>query len=376
MELKTSRVPDCPPDLVSPGWKIELLDAGKSVSRLWIVDRSMRIGGSIVKLGGISSVETELPYRGKGFAGQAMDAALKLMEREGYEASVLHGIPDFYHRFGYAPCMPEYGIRIATLNAERAPGPLALRSFQESDLPAIARIYNGENAWRTGTAVRDAETWKGFPRSVGWFSRPGVRVTVDNRDRVTGYVVFDEDPARCRASEAGGMGGDVLGSILRFLAQRAVELRKEEVHLAMPPDHPLALYARKFGCEADIRYPRNGEFMGRIIRFLPFMERLAEGLGRESEHPLPDGEAALSTEYGACILTFKDGQGALGEPLSQVAEGSARFGQGAFFQMAMGYRTARDLSAAGELAATSAQLDLLGAWFPLKNATLYWADRF
>jgi predicted acetyltransferase len=376
MELKTTRVPDCPPDLVSPGWKIELLEDGKSISRLWIVDRIMRVGGTQVKMGGISTVGTDDAFRGKGLAAQVMEAALKLMEREGYEATLLHGIPDFYHRFGYSNCMPEYGIRIATLNAERAPGPLALRSFQESDIPAIARIYNGENAWRTGTAVRDAETWKGFPRSVGWWMKPAIRVTVDGRDRVTGYVVFDDDASKCRAAEAGGMGGEVLGSILRFLAQRAVELRKEEVHLAMPPDHPLALYARKFGCEADIGYPRNGGFMGRIIRFPAFMEKLAEGLGRESEHPLPEGAVALSTEHGACNLVYRGAQGSLGEPLSQGAEGSARFGQGTFFQMAMGYRSARDLLAAGELQATSDQLDLLGAWFPLRNATLYWADKF
>ena len=376
MQLKTSRVADCPPDLVSHGWKVELLDGGKSVSRLWIVDRTIRIGGAQVTVGGIAAVGTEDAYRGKGLAGQVMEAALKLMEREGYEASLLHGIPDFYHRFAFAPCMPEYGIRIATINAERAPGPLALRSFQESDLPAIARIYNGGNAWRSGTAVRDAETWKGFPRSVGWFTKPGVRVTVDGRDRVTGYVVFDDEPGICRAAEAGGMGGDVLGSILRFLAQRAVELRKEEVHLAVPPDHPLAMYARKFGCEADIRYPRNGEFMGRPIRFLPFMERMAEGLGRDSDQFLPEGEVALSTEAGACVLSFKNGQGSLGSPITQETEGSARMGQGALFQMVMGYRSARDLQVAGELSATATQADLLGAWFPMQNATLYWPDRF
>ena len=209
MELKTTRVPDCPPDLVSPGWKIELLEDGKSISRLWVVDRIMRIGGAQMKLGGISSVGTDDAFRRKGLAAQVMEAALKLMEREGHEAALLHGIPDFYHRFGYSPCMPEYGIRIATLNAERAPGPLAMRSFQESDIPAIARIYNGENAWRTGTAVRDAETWKGFPRSVGWWMKPAIRVTVDGRDRVTGYVVFDDDASQVprRRGRRHGRGG-------------------------------------------------------------------------------------------------------------------------------------------------------------------------
>jgi predicted acetyltransferase len=376
MELKTTRVPDCPPDMVSPGWKVELLDGGKSVSRLWVVDRMVRIGGSTFKVGGISSVGTEESHRGRGLAARVFEETLKIMEREGYDATILHGIPDFYHRFGYAPCMPEYNVRIATVNAERAPGPLRLRTLQDGDFAAIARLYNGENAWRTGTVVRDADTWKGFPRSVGFFTKPAVRVALDDKDRIKGYVVYDDEPTRCRAAESGGLGGDVLGSILRFLAQRAVDLRKEEVHLAVPPDHPLALYARKFGCEADIRYPRNGEFMGRIMRFMPFMEKVAAGLGRESDLPLPDGEVALSTELGACILACKGGQGSLGEPITQGTEGSARLGQSALFQMAMGYRSARDLHAAGELQATSVQIESLGAWFPLRNGCMYWADRF
>jgi predicted acetyltransferase len=272
--------------------------------------------------------------------------------------------------------MPEYSVRIATLNAERAPGPIQLRPLQDADLPAIARLYNGENTWRTGSIVRDAETWKGFPRSVGFFTKPSVRVAADPHERVTGYVVFDEDPSRCRAAEAGGMSGETLGSILRYLAQRAVELRKEEIHLAVPPDHPLAMYARKFGCEADIRYPRNGEFMGRIVRFPAFMEKLAMGLGRDSESTLPEGEVALSTDLGACVLKFQDGFGSLGSPLTQDAEGSARLGQGPLFQMAMGYRTARELVSAGDLRANAEQADLLNAWFPLRNATMYWPDRF
>ena len=140
MELNTARVPDCPPDRVSPGWKIELLDEGASVSRLWVVDRDIRIGASVVRAGGISTVGTNDDHRGKGLAGQVMDAALALMAKEGYDVSLLHGIPDFYHRYGFAPCMPEYTLRIATVDAERASGPLALRSLKEGDYPAIARL--------------------------------------------------------------------------------------------------------------------------------------------------------------------------------------------------------------------------------------------
>lgn len=72
MKMKTTRVPDCPPDLVSPGWKIELIEGGKSISRLWIVDRTMRIGGAQVKLGGISTLGADDAFRGKGRAQEAI----------------------------------------------------------------------------------------------------------------------------------------------------------------------------------------------------------------------------------------------------------------------------------------------------------------
>src|SRR5688572_2437017 len=106
VEILETRTDACPPDHRFPGWRIEVMEGGEWASRLWIVDKDMRIGGAAVRIGGISSVETPERHRGKGLASRAMEAALRLMEREGYHATILHGIPDFYHRFGYVPCMP------------------------------------------------------------------------------------------------------------------------------------------------------------------------------------------------------------------------------------------------------------------------------
>ena len=376
MEAAETRTEACPPDFRFGGWRVELMDGEQWASRLWIVDKEMRIGGSSVKIGGISSVETGEKYRGRGLASQVMEAALKLMAREGYQATILHGIPDFYHRFGYAVCMPEYSLRISTLDAERAQGSHSLREPKDIDWPAIARLYNGENAFRTGTIVRDAGSWKGFPRSVGFFTKAAVRVAVDPKDRVVGYVVFDDDAARCRAAEAGGLSGDVLGSLLRFLAERAVTLRKEEVSLCLPPDHAMAVYARKFGCEATIRFARNGEFMGRIVDFHGFMDTFAEGLGRESDLAPPDGRVIFSTDMGLCMLIVEKGRARMDRNAPPDSQDAAHLGQGALLQMLMGYRSARDLLAAGEIQAASEPLDLLGAWFPLRNACMYWPDRF
>ncbi|MFT5376025.1 MAG: hypothetical protein ACI906_002858, partial [Candidatus Latescibacterota bacterium] len=34
---------------MSGGWAVDLFEEGKSISRLWIADRQMRIGSSVVK---------------------------------------------------------------------------------------------------------------------------------------------------------------------------------------------------------------------------------------------------------------------------------------------------------------------------------------
>ena len=185
MRLRESRTDSCPPDRVSPGWKIECLEKGRSISRLWIVDRVMRIGGATVRVGGISTVGTDKKYRGHGLASQVMHAALALMEREGYDASVLHGIPDFYHRFGYVSCIPEYDLILPAgfptpLKGGGKPKDtdghrLKLRALHPDDLPAMARMYNRENATRTGSIFRNPRTWKGFPRSAGFFMNNTMR---------------------------------------------------------------------------------------------------------------------------------------------------------------------------------------------------------
>jgi predicted acetyltransferase len=305
MDLRSYRVDSCPPDHRFPGWKVELLDGGKSVSRLWIVDKVMRVIGGEMPIGGISSVGTDEKYRGKGLAGRVMRAALELMAREGYVLSILHGIPDFYDAFGYACCMPDYETRLARAGLEkglrgnrREAETLRLRAPLRADLPAVARLYNRENADRPGSIVRAPAKWKGFPRSVGWFTKPGARLVVDSKGKLRGYVVFDA-AGECRVAEAGGEGA-ACDAILEFLALRAKRMGKDEISMILPPDHPLAIRSRDFGCRQTINYPRNGEFMGRIIDLAGFKRFVSK-----SAWPTP-GSRSDSTAWLRAALDFQD----------------------------------------------------------------------
>lgn len=194
-------------------WKVEIVNGERSVSRCWIVDRQLRIGRCPVKVGGIAGVGTERDYRNRGLARQVMEGAVELMKREGYDASFLFGIQDFYHKYGFLTCMAERRLYVDTRSAERAENKGHTRPMKKGDIPQIARLYNRDNACRTASVVRDPRKWQGFRMGAQFGVDAAVQVVVDDRNRVRGYVVYDQVEHRVRAAEVGGDGEVVFNAI-------------------------------------------------------------------------------------------------------------------------------------------------------------------
>jgi len=354
-------------------WKVEIVEGTRSVSQLWIIDRVMRIGSRAVKTGGIGGVGTDREYRMQGLAKQVLEGAVELMKREGYDASFLYGIQDFYHRFGYVTCMPERRLYVDTRAAERAEKRGKMRRVKKGDWPQIVRIYNRDNARRTASVVRDPRTWNRFPMGSQFGVDAEVWVAVDDGDRVKGYVAVDDVEGRVRAAELGGVGEDLFHTLLKFLASRAVRLRRQELSLSIPVDHPFALFCRNFGCRESTHFGRNGGPMGRIINLNSLMEKILPELEDRWGHE--DGESGvnLATDLGSCSLNWEQGKLALGEE----RKGSViRLRQEALMLLLMGYRTPSDLLAEGRIKGGRWVLPLLERLFPLQQAHMWWPDRF
>ena len=101
-------------------WQVALRLDGEVVSRVGVVKKRMRIGEAVVRMGGIAGVWTHEKHRLKGFASRCMEASIALLEAEGYEMSLLFGIADFYHRFGYGVVFPDPVLHVRTENLLRA----------------------------------------------------------------------------------------------------------------------------------------------------------------------------------------------------------------------------------------------------------------
>ena len=355
-------------------WKIELFEDDRSISWCSVIDCRIRIGASVVTMGGIGGVGTLREFRRQGYSRQVMEAALAMMERERYGISLLHGIQDFYHHFGYVTCMAEHEFSLATRDAERCGRSGAkTRRLKTGDLPAIARLYNRDNAARTGSAVRDPRRWRGFRKGTWWSTPAATQVVGDGRDRIIGYVVYDDIGNFCRAAEIGGLGEPVFTAILDFLARRAIKLRLERVWVNAPSDHPFAIYCRDFGLRLNSLYPRNERSMGRIIDFRTCIESALPTLARRWGHDQRGLRLAIRTDAGGGTLSWRDEQLILEEG---VHGRCVRLNQEQLMQLLMGYARPSDLKGLGRMTVPAKQQELLERLFPLQHAQLWWPDRF
>lgn len=364
------------------GWKVEILHRGRSISRLWITDRRMRIGAAVVRVGGIAGVGTDPAHRRRGLALRVLQRSLRLMADQGYETSLLFGIEDFYHRAGFATCMPEHGLSLAAADARRAVSPLKTRPMRPEDLAAVRRLYTAANAGRTASVVR-GRGWQGFPMGSR-FGVAGVARVVHRTaspGRLLGYFLYDDkfdyddNFDRCRLAEVAGQAAEVHAAVLGFMARRAAALRLERITASVPVDHPFALYCRGIGARDETVYPRNGGPMGRIID----LPRFVSAMVPEWERRWPAdglGGIALNTDLGAVALRRRrDGRLEVGDS----PEGAPRLrvpDQAVLFQLAMGYRSADDAAAAGLLRGSGAALEVARGLFPLRVAHMWWPDRF
>ena len=82
--------------------RIRLMEGETELSHVSVLHLPMYVGGAVVTCGGIGGVGTDREHRNRGYARTVLADALEYMTDQGMHLSALFGIPDFYHRFGYA----------------------------------------------------------------------------------------------------------------------------------------------------------------------------------------------------------------------------------------------------------------------------------
>ena len=146
------------------------------------------------------------------------------------------------------------------------------------------RIYNRENATRTGSAERPLYH---CGASGLWLNYECTTLN-DAAGRIRGYLVTHKAEEVLEVEEAGGLKppcgvGQLLAGV-RALAVRS-RCRRVRTH-SIAHDHPLCCALREGSCSAELRYIRSGGAMAAVLNLRQCLEAMAgelsDRLGRSA----------------------------------------------------------------------------------------------
>jgi len=359
---------------ITPGTSrhlLELIVGGMSVSHATIIDFEQQIGSLSVKMGGVAGVGTREDQRFKGYSRRVLENSLRFMRQSGCDTSMLFGICSYYPKYGFAPAFPTVRSTLAVRDAERAQAAgFKEEEFSPRYLSPVLRMFNKENAGRTGPVRRDPKTWRPFRKGVNWQTKAHAVMLLDKRGRAAGYYVYD-DTDGLAVLEVGYEKPAVFGDILAGLAARAWEMRYENFTLILPPDHLFMEFCKILGIVMSIHFRPDGEAMVRMINIPGALQRAAPELCRRMSG---SGSIAIQTNLDSVQVEWS--QGRLNVLPQVKLKNAVTMPQWALAQLFYGYNNARALAAAGYIRGTDKEIAILQQLFPTMQHFFHLVDAF
>lgn len=382
--------------------RVVLTVDGEEASECWIIPLTIRVGMATVRVDGIGGVATKPEYRLKGYASRVLQRAIEEMSAGDAAITMLYGIPNFYHRFGYVTAGPEYGVFLhGVARDEPLPPGWSVREFAPQDFASVRRIYEQATALATGAVVRaeGCRVWQKLLETPGNYPQDECWVVVSPEGSVEGYawrarwcwsmrdVLEREFPDALSFGEVVAVTPGAADALLATVRRRTAEEGKEEALLPVPPDSPVAHAARYTDARAVQLYSANGGSMVRVLS----VERLLRALEPELSRQVRQ----CGRKVASCQITFctELGEGALlvgeeevrtahfttreqGEACTADDSYTIRLSQGTLARLALGFAPADDLCARLSEPLPEELVSLLKLLFPVRYQHAYLPDRY
>lgn len=357
---------------------------GRVVAHVSVVEKRMRVGRSVVRVGGIGDVFTHPEHRKHSFGRLLMEDAVKYMRENDFPLTMLYGIPNYYHKFGYIEAMSAYQI-FADVRRLQAGAPEAaaftIRAAEPADTPRLNALYNDFFARKTGAMVREEAHWY----KVFDLNNLAATVAVDAQGGIAGYALHS--PARSPeqfVNEIAFSDPAAPRALLAHLAKQAQERLDKELELRLAPDHPAHALLETIGARFVRRVFSEGE--GQAMLGTLNAARALESLGEElaarlAASPLAGKSAALSIQNdaaGAAALRW-DGRALAIAPAADHSIPSLQIPQTLLTRLLIGHGSLEHLlwRAPGLAPAITPDIAaILRALFPPQHPFTFEADYF
>jgi GNAT superfamily N-acetyltransferase len=222
-----------------------------------IAERWLRIGRARLSTGCIGGVVVAEEARKQGIGRALMEDAIAFAEANLLALLLLDGIPNFYHRFGYADVFDPSGHsfkRQDVLALERSP--YTIRPAMKRDAAPLLDLY-GQHFGAFDRTIEE-QRWR-LPD--GETDRPEL-VAVDGDGAVRGYMLSPRGEARERVGEVAVDDWLAAAALLRHHAELSTA---EELRWLIPPTSPLLYWLiDQFDVTSVTTHVRNGFWMARV----------------------------------------------------------------------------------------------------------------
>ena len=239
----------------------------------------MWVGTSLVTVGGIGGVCTHPNYRGVGYASALMRDTIDYLRTIGCDLGVLFTIiPEaFYSQLGWTS-LPLHGFSVAYNSAARAAAASEWQATDfnpETDLDAVAGLYDIANAQQSGTIARTRAYWDMAPSRIR-----GVLPTIVARQNghIGGYLNYEMDEKTAEVREVGCVPNklEALDALVSYLMQACAAQEIEKIEVKFPSQHPFAerLIA---ACNSPVTPTKRSKMMLYAVDLPVLLRRLVVG---------------------------------------------------------------------------------------------------
>lgn len=251
-----------------------------------LVTHTIRIGEARLKMGGFAAVTTDHVYRGRGYMAMLISDSMRYLKRHGYHVSALFGIAGFYHRWGFASVLPEYGSTIEMREADAAAVMHGKhRAIKPGDVSAVQRIHTRNDSDTACSVIRVSahitnrwERWK------------NARVVTDDKGKVVAYFLGSPQGGDYRIEEMGILDYSWCPALLNACVARARNEFASRISFAAPPTHPLVRYLLQYRSDHEMHVSRNSNGMMSVVN-----------IGETFECMVPEWESLLRKSDAANI---------------------------------------------------------------------------
>lgn len=345
---------------------------GEICAALRLTTDTLRIGEARLKMGGIGWVTTAGWHRDKGIARRLIQHSMQYLRDHNYHVSMLFGIPDFYHRFGFTTTLAEYGVIVPVREAaEVNHTPYRLRNGKPGDIPAIQRLHNNNDTQTACSIIRSAAHF-----SAKWKRWEDLQVITDEKGKVIAYLLPKQGEGEITLEETGVAGHAACAALLHACSRIATGQYAAQLRFLAPPPHPLMQFLMRHRSIHEMRITRNQDGMMAFVN-----------LGETLESMIPEWESQLGLSAARALRTectlilnrkpwrIRANRGAIDiGPFAGANKVS--LSEAELMQLITGYRYLDEILAQHRRIITTEGRALLAALFPKRAPYVWHTDRF